>query len=262
MEDTLGGTEDTVTVFLAVFSIAVAVGSGLAAWLCAGRVILLPAVIGAILLGILSCDVAWTIWGAAPAAAQSVGAVFSSTIGLHLATDLGGMAIAFGLFIVPVFAALQSWADPERRGRVIAGVNVLNAAFIVVGAGMVAGLQAAGLELPALFALIGVATLVAAYAIAKTMPANGLMDFLSMLFRAFYRLEVHGAEHFEAAGPNAIIALNHVSFLDAALALSILPREPVFAIDSDMAKKWWVKPFLRFTNAMPLDPTSPMAPAR
>jgi acyl-[acyl-carrier-protein]-phospholipid O-acyltransferase/long-chain-fatty-acid--[acyl-carrier-protein] ligase len=258
VKDTLGGTEDTVTVFLAVFSIAVAVGSGLAAWLCAGRVILLPAVIGAILLGILSCDVAWTIWGAAPAAAQSVGAVFSSTIGLHLATDLGGMAIAFGLFIVPVFAALQSWADPERRGRVIAGVNVLNAAFIVVGAGMVAGLQAAGLELPSLFALIGVATLVAAYAIATTMPANGLMDFLSMLFRAFYRLEVHGAEHFEAAGPNAIIALNHVSFLDAALALSILPREPVFAIDSDMAKKWWVKPFLRFTKAMPLDPRSPM----
>ena len=80
------------------------------------------------------------------------------------------------------------------------------------------------------------------------MPANGLMDFLSMLFRAFYRLEVHGAEHFEAAGPNAIIALNHVSFLDAALALSLLDDEPVFAIDSDMAKKWWVKPFLRITR--------------
>jgi acyl-[acyl-carrier-protein]-phospholipid O-acyltransferase/long-chain-fatty-acid--[acyl-carrier-protein] ligase len=258
VKDTLGGTEDVVTVFLAVFSVAVAVGSGLAAWLCAGRVILLPAVIGAMLLGIFSCDVAWTIWGAAPAAAQGVGAVFSSTAGLHVAADLGGMAIASGLFIVPIFAALQSWAHPERRGRVIAGVNVLNAACMVVGAGIVAGLQAAGLALPALFALIGVATLAAAYAIAKTMPANGMMDFLSMLFRAFYRLEVHGAENFEAAGPNAIIALNHVSFLDAALALSILPREPIFAIDSGMAKKWWVKPFLRFTNAMPLDPTSPM----
>jgi acyl-[acyl-carrier-protein]-phospholipid O-acyltransferase/long-chain-fatty-acid--[acyl-carrier-protein] ligase len=258
VKDTLGGTEDVVTVFLAVFSIAVAVGSGLAAWLCAGRVILLPAVIGAMLLGILSCDVAWTIWGAAPAAGKGVGAVFSSAMGLRVAADLGGMAIASGLFIVPVFAALQSWADPERRGRVIAGVNVLNAAFMVAGAGIVAGLQAAGLGLAALFALIGVATVVAACAIAKTMPANGLMDFLSMVFRAFYRLEVHGAENFEAAGPNAIIALNHVSFLDAALALSILPREPIFAIYSGMAKKWWVKPFLRFTNAMPLDPTSPM----
>src|SRR4029079_7739283 len=32
-----------------------------------------------------------------------------------------------------------------------------------------------------------------------------------------------------------------------------------FAIDSEIAKKWWVKPFMRFTRAMPLDPTKPMA---
>ncbi len=38
-----------------------------------------------------------------------------------------------------------------------------------------------------------------------------------------------------------------------------LPKDPVFAIDSEMAKKWWVKPFLRFTRAMPIDPTKPMA---
>ena len=50
-----------------------------------------------------------------------------------------------------------------------------------------------------------------------------------------------------------------MSFLDAALAASLLGRDPVFAIDSDIAKRWWVKPFLRFTRAMPLDPTKPMA---
>ena len=50
-----------------------------------------------------------------------------------------------------------------------------------------------------------------------------------------------------------------MSFLDAALALSFLPKDPVFAIDSAMAQHWWVKPFLRFTRAMPLDPTKPMA---
>ena len=33
----------------------------------------------------------------------------------------------------------------------------------------------------------------------------------------------------------------------------------MFAIDSAMAQHWWVKPFLRFTRAMPLDPTKPMA---
>jgi acyl-[acyl-carrier-protein]-phospholipid O-acyltransferase/long-chain-fatty-acid--[acyl-carrier-protein] ligase len=33
----------------------------------------------------------------------------------------------------------------------------------------------------------------------------------------------------------------------------------MFAIDSAMAKKWWVKPFLQFIRAMPLDPTKPLA---
>ena len=44
----LGGTEEVVTMFLAVFSIAVAVGSGLAALLSAGRIVILPTVLGAI----------------------------------------------------------------------------------------------------------------------------------------------------------------------------------------------------------------------
>ena len=68
-----------------------------------------------------------------------------------------------------------------------------------------------------------------------------------------------GAENFAKAGPNAIIALNHVSFLDAALALSLLRRIPVFAIDHGIAQRWWVRPFLKLTRAMPLDPTKPMA---
>ena len=107
--------------------------------------------------------------------------------------------------------------------------------------------------------LLGLATLVVAVAIAKTMPANWLMDFLSIVYRALYRAEVKGVENLQNAGVNPIIALNHVSFLDAGLALSLLGKEPVFAIDSAMAKNWWVKPFLRFTRAMPLDPTKPMA---
>ena len=49
---------------------------------------------------------------------------------LRIAIDLAGLAIAGGLFIVPVFAAVQAWAGADRRARVIAGVNVLNAAFM------------------------------------------------------------------------------------------------------------------------------------
>jgi len=95
--------------------------------------------------------------------------------------------------------------------------------------------------------------------ITRTMPANGLRDFLTTMLRAMYRMEVKGAENFEKAGVNPIVALNHVSFLDAAVALSLMDKEPVFAIDYTIAQRWWVKPFLKLTRAMPLDPSKPMA---
>ncbi len=91
------------------------------------------------------------------------------------------------------------------------------------------------------------------------MSSNPLKSFLSGLFRLVYRVEITGMENIAKAGPNAIIAPNHVSFLDAALTLSMLDKDPVFAIDHGVSQRWWVKPFLRFTRAMPLDPTRPLA---
>jgi acyl-[acyl-carrier-protein]-phospholipid O-acyltransferase/long-chain-fatty-acid--[acyl-carrier-protein] ligase len=256
----LGGTEEVVTAFLAVFSIAVAVGSGLAAFLSAGRIVILPTLVGAVLLAIFAIDLGWATLGVPLALVpKGVGEMFSSGLGLRVLIDLAGLAIAGGLYIVPTFAAVQAWAGADRRARVIAGVNVLNAAFMVAGTVVIAALQAFGATTPLLFILIGLCTAAGAVVIAKTMPANAIMDFLSIVFRALYRVEVKGVENLLNAGPNPIIALNHVSFLDAALALSLLPKDPIFAIDSAMAKNWWVKPFLRFTRAMPLDPTKPMA---
>ena len=50
--------------------------------------------------------------------------------GIRVAIDLAGLAIAGGLFIVPAFAAVQAWAGADKRARVVAAVNVLNAAFM------------------------------------------------------------------------------------------------------------------------------------
>src|SRR5215213_2653783 len=257
----LGGTEEVVTMFLAVFSVAVAVGSGLAAWLSAGRIIILPTLIGAVGLAVFAIDLGWATYGTPLALVPAgVGEVFGSSRRLRVMIDLAGLAISGGLYIVPTFAAVQAWAGADRRARVIAAVNVLNAAFMVGGTIMVAVLQLAlGLSAPGVCLLIGVCTLVVAVLIARTIPTNPVMDLLSILFRAFYRVEVRGVENLDNAGRNPIIALNHTSFLDAALALSLLPKDPVFAIDSAMAEHWWVKPFLRFTRAMPIDPTKPMA---
>jgi acyl-[acyl-carrier-protein]-phospholipid O-acyltransferase / long-chain-fatty-acid--[acyl-carrier-protein] ligase len=260
VKNVLGGDEEVVTACLAVFSISIAIGSGLAAWLAAGRIILLPTVIAAALLGLFAIDLGWSTSGVAPISGfASFWALLSSWRGLRLALDLAGLAIAGGLFIVPVFAAVQAWAGADRRARVVAAVNVLNAAFMTASALLVALLQTAGMTTSQLFLLLGVASVLVAVAIGRTMPAGALSDALSILYRALFRIEVKGIENLNNAGPNVIIALNHVSFLDAGLALSLRNRKPVFAIDIGIARQWWVRPFLRLANAAPLDPMKPMA---
>jgi acyl-[acyl-carrier-protein]-phospholipid O-acyltransferase / long-chain-fatty-acid--[acyl-carrier-protein] ligase len=260
VKNALGGSAEVVTAYLAVFSIAIAIGSGLASWLASGRIVLIPTVFAAALLGLFALHLGWIIHGMTAAAdGRGVLQVLGAAPGLYVGIDLAGLAVAGGLYIVPSFSAVQAWAGSDRRARVVAAVNVLNAAFMTAAGIGVAVLQKYGVSLSTLFIAIGAANLVVAAVILRTMPTSPMRDLLSVIFRAFYRLEVTGLDNVAKAGPNAIIALNHVSFLDAAVALSFLDREPVFAIDSGIAKRWWVKPFLRFTKAMPLDPTKPLA---
>jgi acyl-[acyl-carrier-protein]-phospholipid O-acyltransferase / long-chain-fatty-acid--[acyl-carrier-protein] ligase len=142
---------------------------------------------------------------------------------------------------------------------VVAAVNVVNAAFMAGSTVIVAILQKSGMTTSQLFLLLGAASLVVAVVIGRTMPASALSDALSILYRTLFRMEVKGIDNLNNAGPNVIIALNHVSFLDAGLALSLRNRKPIFAIDVGIAKRWWVRPFVKLTNAMPLDPMKPMA---
>ncbi|MFZ0527541.1 MAG: MFS transporter, partial [Xanthobacteraceae bacterium] len=107
----IGGSEQVVTLFLTIFSVSVGIGSGLAAWLAAGRIVLLPTVVASVLLGLFSLDLGWTASRIMPAASPlTVAAYFASAHSVHIAIDLAGLAIAGGLFIVPVFTAIQVWA--------------------------------------------------------------------------------------------------------------------------------------------------------
>ena len=167
----VGGNQDTVTAFLALFSVAVGIGSGLAAVIARGRIVLMTSVVGAVLLGLFAIHLGLIANAAGViAVARAPGAVFASSLGLRAAIDLGGMAIAGGLFIVPAFAAVQAWSDAAYRARTVAAVNVLNAAFMTGATVAIALMQKAGATVPLLFLGLGVATLLVALAIWRTMP--------------------------------------------------------------------------------------------
>jgi len=81
--------------------------------------------------------------------------------------------------------------------------------------------------------------------------------FLRNALKLIYRVRVKGLEHYRAAGPRVLIVANHTSFLDAALLAVFLPDRLMFAINTQIARQWWMKPILRIVDAFPLDPTNP-----
>ncbi|WFS25588.1 acyl-[ACP]--phospholipid O-acyltransferase [Rhizobium rhododendri] len=260
IKEILGGSEIIVPVYLGVFAISIAIGSAIAGWMSAGRVVLLPAPIGTLIIALFGLDLAWNLWGLTSITqAETISAFFAGPNTIRVAIDLAGMAIGGAFLAVPTFAAMQSWADEHRRARVIGAANVLSALFIVVGLGLVALLQVVGMSIPAIILTLSIINAGVAWVMLRTLPTNAFRDLISILFRAFMRLEVEGLENIKKAGPAPIIALNHVSLLDGALALAITEEEPVFAIDTNIAQVWWVKPFLKMCKFLPLDPTKPMA---
>lgn len=260
MVQSLGGEEIAVTAYMAIFAVSIALGSAAAAWLCGGRIILLPAVLGTFMFGVFALDLGFTVLSATQAVQTlTLLEFFSATAPVRLAVDVSMMAF-FGSFVaVPTFAAIQAWAGNERRARIVAANNILNSLFMVGGAVLIGGLQAVGATVSTVAFVLGATCFAAAVAMFVYLPTKALRDLLFMLFRAVYRIEVKGIENLETAGRNPVIALNHVSFLDAALAMALTDLNPVFAINADIAQKWWVKPFLGIVNALPLDPTKPMA---
>ena len=75
-----------------------------------------------------------------------------------------GFAASGGVFILPLYALLQTAGDEHRRARAIGANNVVNAAAMVLSALAVIALVAAGVSVPGLFLLTGVATLAVAAA--------------------------------------------------------------------------------------------------
>lgn len=169
----LGGSEQVASVYLTVFAVSIALGSAIGSHLASGRIVLMPVPVASALMGLCALDLAWAVSGLAHSGApQGVAAFFAKGVSWRVGADLAGLAIAGGVFIVPSFAAAQAWAPEDRRARVIAGINVLNAGFMVAGALVFGALQGAGWSFSALFGLIGAICLVSTIWIWAILPTD------------------------------------------------------------------------------------------
>jgi acyl-[acyl-carrier-protein]-phospholipid O-acyltransferase/long-chain-fatty-acid--[acyl-carrier-protein] ligase len=255
----LNGLPSVYTLALFVFAVSVAAGSMTAARASVNRPNLALVPIGALLMGLFTLDLAWlTSSIVTPPSPIGPGELISTFSGARLLVDLAGVAFAGGLFIVPSFAAVQAWSPVDRRARVIAGCNVMSALFMTLAAIVVAALQYAKVDLHWIYAVLGIANLVAVALILRTWGADGVKDIGLFVFKTFLGLEVRGLENLPKSGEKAIIAPNHVSLLDAPLMHAILPSHASYAVDTAMANTWWVKPFLKLATFFTIDPTRPL----
>jgi MFS family permease len=166
-----GGGIEVETALTALFALGIGTGALAAAVIARGRIYLKPVPIAALGLAAFLIDL-----GAAtfflPAATVELGLAefFSSVAGIRIACDVVGLASSGALFVVPLFTAIQADAPKERRARIVAGVNILNSAFMVLGALATAGLQSSrvGVPEPALLATLGVLSLGAAFYVRKS----------------------------------------------------------------------------------------------
>jgi acyl-[acyl-carrier-protein]-phospholipid O-acyltransferase / long-chain-fatty-acid--[acyl-carrier-protein] ligase len=255
----LNGAPSVYTLALFTFAVGVAIGSIVAARASTNRPNLALVPIGALLMGLFLLDLAWLASALKPAPEPLTAmGVLTSIDGLHMLVDLAGIAIAGGLYIVPSFAAVQAWSPVERRSRVIAGCNVLSAAFMTLVGLAIAALQYEKASVSLLFAGLGIANIVVVALVLRAWGAEGVKDVGVFLFKTFFGLEVKGFENLPKPGEKAIIAPNHVSFLDAPLMHSLMPSHAAYAVDTMISKAWWVKPFLKLAQFYTIDPTRPL----
>ena len=151
--------------FLMLFSIGIAFGSLLCNRLLGGQLSLRLVPWGALGIGLFSID----FWLASPPPAgtgelASPAAFLADPAHWRILADLFGIAASGGIFVVPLYALLQTATDRGHRARAIAANNVINAAAMVVSSAATIALIAVGLSIPAIFLVTGGATLVVAAA--------------------------------------------------------------------------------------------------
>ncbi|MBK6617292.1 MAG: acyl-[ACP]--phospholipid O-acyltransferase [Nitrosomonas sp.] len=258
----IGGNEEVVTLFLTVFSVGVGLGALLCNRFLKGEIAATYVPLGILGMTAFTIDLYFASTALPPLAQEELigaAAFLSSLTHWRILFDMLAISVSGGLYIVPLYALVQSQAEDSHRARTIAGNNIMNALFMVISALGISLMLALDFTVPEVFLTIALINGVVAIYISSLLPYALVKSILQWLFHTVYRLEINGAEHYRQAGSRVLIIANHLSFLDAALISVSLPERLCFAIHSRVARQWWVRPFLFLADTVAIDPTNPMS---
>lgn len=174
-----------------------------------------------------------------------------------------GIGICGGFFIVPLYTLLQYNSNVQYRSRNIASNNIIGALFMIASsllAMFIFKLKEGPITLLITVAILNI--LFSLYIFSKTnkiTTLNIIANLVKNLLKFIYRVKVIGLENLPSKGQGAIIIANHASLLDAVLIRAFISPHFIYPIDTETAKKWWVKLFLPFSKTVRIDPQSPFS---
>jgi len=219
----LGGGESVLNLTLALFSVGVGVGSLLCERLSGHKVEIGLVPFGSIGMTVFAVDLYFARPLASTLHGLGMGGFLMAPGSWRLVLDLTLIGLFAGLYIVPLFALVQSRTERSELSRVIAGNNILNALFMVLAAGLGLGLTALGFSVPQIFLTVAILNALVAIYIYTLVP-EFLMRFLSwILIKTLYRIETEGLEKVPDEGA-ALLVCNHVSFMDPLIVMGVVRR--------------------------------------
>lgn len=248
----LGGNESSVTLLLSVFTLGIGIGSLLCEKLSAKSVEIGLVPLGAIGLTLFGLDLSWASPTHAPHSAPlALSALLAAHGTWHVLFDLLLIGLFGGFFIVPLYALLQVRSDVAHRARIIAANNIMNALFMVVGAGAAAGLLSNGLTIPELFGVAALSNAVVALYIFNLVPEFFIRFIAWLLVHSIYRLDKQHAERIPESGA-ALLVCNHISVLDTLIISAASPRPIRFVLSPAQFQRPWLGFWLRKSGAIAL----------
>ncbi|MDG2005260.1 MAG: MFS transporter [Novosphingobium sp.] len=148
-KNVLSAGKEVASLFLVMFSVGVAIGSVSINALLKGKVSARygPASVIAMAIFVVLFQVACRFWSETTVGAElmDVATFISQPFAIPLLLTLLGIAVAGGMFVVPLYAFLTTIVEPSQTARTIAANNIVNSGAMVLGSLIAAGLSAAGM---------------------------------------------------------------------------------------------------------------------
>lgn len=155
--DVLHGAPEIFALLLTAFSFGIGAGSLLCERLSGGKLQLGLVPLGALGLTVFGLDLYVASTGPLPSLLTAKYLLFGEQF--RILMDCVMLGMSGGIFVVPLFTLIQTRAERSHLSRIIGGMNILNALFMVVAALVAMLLLQAGFSVPEIFGFTAMANL-------------------------------------------------------------------------------------------------------